>query len=240
MYLYAFSLYAGADKVFYYEGEKMSFQAGDLLQEGSDFFLVLGEKISFPESVTTRYTSSPKLFFPQLLKAPSIQLLHWMVYERYTSYKKVVPLFLDHDITALLSKAQKEKQNKQSFELTIGKTKISHYGEGQVLIVFPDLWTVSNIIDLQHPQGLLLSALDGKSKKNKHRWQIKSWAEKLIFSTGSEVFQDFMKLEKIYFIEPQKWYYSSQQDPRYKVETVLRQMTLFFQAELHILESETL
>lgn len=49
-----------------------------------------------------------------------------------------------------------------------------------------------------------------------------------------------MKLEKIYFIEPQKWYYSSQQDPRYKVETVLRQMTLFFQAELHILESETL
>lgn len=109
MYLYAFCQYAGFDRVFYYKEKNLDAKAGDLLQQGSDFFLVLGEKISFPELYTILYNGKKEfdLVFAQLLSPPTLQMLHWMVYERYTSYKKVLPLFLDPNIEKLLSKQEK-------------------------------------------------------------------------------------------------------------------------------------
>ncbi|MDO4713673.1 MAG: hypothetical protein Q4B28_03330 [bacterium] len=56
MYLYSFSHYAGIDKVFLVQNWNLKTKNGDLLQNGSDFFLVLGEKVAFPELITTLYT----------------------------------------------------------------------------------------------------------------------------------------------------------------------------------------
>ncbi|MBF0932468.1 MAG: hypothetical protein HXJ92_03640, partial [candidate division SR1 bacterium] len=44
----------------------------------------------------------------------------------------------------------------------------------------------------------------------------------------------------IFFIEPQKWYYASQQDPRYKVGTVLEKMSELRGAKISEVSSEML
>jgi hypothetical protein len=56
----------------------------------------------------------------------------------------------------------------------------------------------------------------------------------LIFASPSEIFQDFYDLKKIIFIDPHKWYYANQQDPRYKVGAVLEEMKNLYGAELEI------
>lgn len=242
MYLYWFSQYAGFDKVFLVKDWNLNFKAGDLIQGESGFFLVLGEEVSFPELYTVLYTGAMdfQLSIAELLSPPALQLLHWMVYERYTSYKNAIKLFLDSDIEKLILKEQKISKKKQTIDFQLEKVHIHNEKKGQILIVFPDLWTFKNLIDDEKIQWLFLSSLDTQSKKNTHRRKIKTWNENLIFCTGSEIFQDFKALEKIYLVEPQKWYYASQQDPRYKVETVVQKMGKLYNAEVISIESEML
>ena len=242
MYLYSFTQYAGFDRVFLLKDGNLNVQAGDLLQSGSDFFLMLWEEISFSELYTTLYTWSTKfsLAYKKLLSEPTLQLLHRMSYQRYTSYKKVMQLFLDSDIEKLILKEQKVSKKGQIINFQLGKINIQNEKKGQILVVFPDLWTFHNSIDLTKTRGTFLSSLDTQSKKNSNWRKIKTWNEKLIFCTWSEIFQDFQALEKIYLVEPQKWYYASQQDPRYKVESVLQKMRELYGAEIITIESEIL
>lgn len=245
MYLYAFSQYAGFDRVFYCQEKNLNAKAGDLLQQGSDFFLVLGEEVSFSELYTLVYTGKTdfKLVYSQLLCPPTLHLVHRMVYERYTSYKKVLPLFLDPDIEKLLMKQEKSSPKKTKTtktDLLLGKTPLQAEEDEQILIIFPDMWTLKNLLDHQEDQVLILSSLDSQSRKNKNWRNIKIGSEKLICTTGSELFQDFQHLKKIYLLEPQKWYYASQQDPRYKVESVVKKMSTLYNAELIVIESEML
>ena len=242
MYLYSFTQYAGFDRVFLLKEENLNLQAGDLLQSGSDFFLILGDSVSFPELYNTLYSWSTNfsLAYKKLLSEPTLQLLHRMTYQRYTSYKKVMKLFLDSDIEKLILKEQKTSKKKQTINFQLGKISIQNEKKGQILVVFPDLWTFHNSIDLAKTEWTFLSSLDTQSKKNSNWRKIKNWNEKLIFCTWSEIFQDFQALEKIYLVEPQKWYYASQQDPRYKVESVLQKMRELYGAEMITIESEML
>ena len=81
-------------------------------------------------------------------------------------------------------------------------------------------------------------SLDTQNKKDSNRWKIKTWEESLIVSTSSEIFQDYNNLKEIIFIEPQKWYYESQQDPRYKIETVIKKLWEEYNTKIKIIESE--
>lgn len=242
MYLYSFTQYAGFDRVFLLKEENLNLQAGDLLQWGSDFFLVLGDSVSFPELYNTLYSWSTKfsLAYKKLLSEPTLQLLHRMTYQRYTSYKNTMKLFLDSDIEKLILKEPKTSKKEQNIHFQLGKINIQNEKKGQILVVFPDLWTFHNSIDLTKTGGTFLSSLDTQSKKNNNWRKIKNWNEKLIFCTWSEIFQDFQALEKIYLVEPQKWYYASQQDPRYKVECVLQKIGELYGAKMITIESEML
>jgi len=55
-----------------------------------------------------------------------------------------------------------------------------------------------------------------------------------IYASPSEIFHDFYDLKKIIFIDPHKWYYANQQDPRFKVGAVLEEMAKLYEAELEI------
>ena len=50
IYLYAFTKFAGSDRVFLYPHQDFAFAAGDVVNFGEDYFLVLGEEISFAEA----------------------------------------------------------------------------------------------------------------------------------------------------------------------------------------------
>jgi len=82
---------------------------------------------------------------------------------------------------------------------------------------------------------MLLSG-DTEKQKDVHRWEIKKGMKSVILCTYAEIFQDFHNLQKIIFIDPHKWYYASQQDPRYKVGDVIEKMKDLHSAEIEIIE----
>ena len=105
IYLYAFTKFAGSDRVFLYPHQDFAFSAGDVVKFGEDYFLVLGEEISFAEAY---HFVQAKLNFTcvsaKFLSKKSLELLHRMVAEYYTSYKNVMRYFVPGDIVSLLAK----------------------------------------------------------------------------------------------------------------------------------------
>ena len=45
-----------------------------------------------------------------------------------------------------------------------------------------------------------------------------------MYTTHAEVFQDFANLQAIELVDPHAWYYTNQQDPRYKIPAVIEQL----------------
>ena len=107
MYLYAFNMYAGFDKVFILNEKNSKFTEGDIIQNKEwFFFLVLWENISFPEVYNTLYSSDKDftIIKKALISKETMNLIHRMVYERYSSYKNVMKFFIDSEIEKLLTK----------------------------------------------------------------------------------------------------------------------------------------
>jgi primosomal protein N' len=107
-------------------------------------------------------------------------------------------------------------------------------------MVFPDLRTIYNMMDdknFEKPWTSFLHAKQTQNQKDKERWAIKNGQSERIIASPSEIFQDFKNLEKIIFIDPHKWYYANQQDPRYKVAAVLERMKKIYDVEIEIINN---
>ncbi|HPC34292.1 MAG TPA: hypothetical protein PLP73_01405 [Candidatus Absconditabacterales bacterium] len=240
-YLYGFTKYCGSDKVWKVNHK---FNTGDLLKLGDEYFLVLGKEISFSEQYKYEImedASSFEIIEKNFLNKKTIELLHWMVYWRYAPYYNVVSkLFLSNEVEKLLDKKQAPKKNKISHKVQINaQTNIlqdlQFSPDGQTLVIFPDLRTLTNLVNdefiSQAGVDVLLSS-DSQGKKNKSWWDIKNGTTNIILSTHSEVFQNYKKLKKIIIIRPHKRYYANQQDPRYKTFTVVQKLSEIRNAEL--------
>ena len=57
-------------------------------------------------------------------------------------------LFLESDSEKLILKEQKVSKKGQIINFQLGKISIQNEKKGQILVVFPDLWTFYNSIDL--------------------------------------------------------------------------------------------
>ncbi len=238
MYLYSFDRFFGFDKVCILaeNASKKKVKAWDLLIFGNQYFLALGEKLSFSEQYQHLTTTQAELVYKGFMTPPTLQLFHWMVEQYYTTYKSVVRLFLSNAIEKLLERENKLTKARSARDENWQKLpKIDWFSlvrEGQTLIVFPDLWTMTNqrwndeTTKWQNVVTLLAS--DTEKQKDVHRWEIKKWMKSVIVCTYAEIFQDFHNLKKIIFVDPHKRYYAAQQDPRYKVGDVLTKM-----GELH-------
>jgi primosomal protein N' len=80
-----------------------------LLIFGNQYFLVLGENISFSEQYQHLTTTQAELVYKGFMTPPTLQLFHWMVDHHYTTYKSVVKLFLTNAIEKLLERENKLK-----------------------------------------------------------------------------------------------------------------------------------
>ncbi len=243
MYLYAFTLYAGNDRVFKYDSiaTKLTFSSGDLIQIQEQYFLVLWETLSFQE----QYTSVPlmsgvvQIIHKNLLSDKTMQLIHRMSYQRYSPYKAVIKYFLPKEIATLLKKSPKKftktkksaktstQSSISSYQLTILDQEYTLSDQGQTLMVFPDVWTLYNTI----PENVLakenIAVLHSSSTQNQKdkTWRgLKTWSLHVLLTTHAQIFQDFYNLKTIIQIAPHKRYYANQQDPRYKTWMVLEQM----------------
>lgn len=83
----------------------------------------------------------------------------------------------------------------------------------------------------------VLLSTNTQNQKDKSRWNIKQWNTNIIIATHSEIFQDYKNLKKIVIFYPHKWYYSNQQDPRYKTLAVVQKMSEIYKCELEIIEN---
>jgi len=224
MYLFSFNKFTWHDRVFLLD-EKIKSDSWDLIKIQDDYFFCLWENISFQELYTykLKMVFEPTMMCKWLLSNKAMEFLHWMVYERYSTYKSVLKLFLSFEIDKLLEKWTSKKNAKNKQELTI----------------FPDLWTLYNTVyetTLEDKKTWVLSSIQTQNQKDKLFWKIKKWEITNIIWTSSEIFQDYSNLQKITFISPDKRYYSSQKDPRYKTSMVVDKLKEIYGCEVEVIE----
>lgn len=126
----------------------------------SDMFLVLGEntswnvdknKFSLSEELTVNY----KGFFSK----KTVELVHWLTHEYYTSYKNVVKLFVTGELADLFKKE------------IAAKKKVE-----QALIVYPDVRTMENLaktVDISDKGVAVLNGTSTQVQKDRARRGIK-------------------------------------------------------------------
>lgn len=105
-------------------------QPGELIFDGERYYLNLGEEISRPEQGYTNHSITLVEKIPSLCTLKTLEQIHRMVNEWFSSYNKVIPLFLGNDLRLLLKYKPK----------TLRKQSISD----QKLIIFP------SILSMQH------------------------------------------------------------------------------------------
>jgi primosomal protein N' len=121
------------------------------------------------------------------------------------------------------------------------KAQVKKKAEQQTLIIFPDNRSRYNMLSeaqLNHSEVINLVSTDTQNRKDIHRRNIKKGAGGAIIATQSEVFQPFCNLKKILFVDPHKWYYNNQQDPRYSLTTVVQQMSEIYGAPVEKIQNE--
>lgn len=248
MYLYAFTRYAGHDRVFIADLDDAS--EWDLLMMGNEHYLVLGEEVAWKEQISYKLpvvNDKRHIVIPALLSIQSMQLLHRFVNEWYTTYKNSVPLRV-HDIGDVVKREESKKSKISKNSKNGENAKVSKIGEvaWQQLIVFPDLRTLEQWNKSPHPSHVVLRGsgtplkkggqtiglshsfiLHGQSTKKQRsevfRW-IKNWTIKTLVCTYSQIFQDWNDLTRIILIDQQKRYYKNQKDPRYYIPSVVEKM----------------
>lgn len=242
-YLFSFKKFAGFDRVFRSRGD--FWNPWDLLETADDLVLHLGEEVAFPEMYVQTYPEvSMKVLVPGFFDQRFLSFVHWMVYEWYSSYKNVMKYFMSMEVEQLLLRESKVKVSRSSPLRSTPPTPLQN-GEAQTLLIFPDNWTRVNMLRAESwkiktesqgfviPQdNLQLFSTDTQNKKDINWWTIKKGLVQTIVATQSEVFQPFSVLKKIIFVDPQKWYYNNQQDPRYSLPRVVEKMAELYGAEV--------
>lgn len=104
MYLFSFGARRFEQSVFS-TSLSPTLQAGDLLQSADIYYLCLGEEIAWPEFYGNHSMHLPEVRkISHLLQTQSLQLIHRLVNEYYTSYTSALPLRLGNDIIQIISK----------------------------------------------------------------------------------------------------------------------------------------
>lgn len=98
----------------------------------------------------------------------------------------------------------------------------------QNLFVFPDLWTLFCFEEKTKFKHTILNPWWTNLYKIKMFSDIKSDKVKNIFTTHSWVFQDWKNLSSIFVFDPYKWYYKNQQNPRYNLLDIVKQIKFFY------------
>ena len=237
MYLFSFKQFAWHDRVF--SSSLSIWKAGDLIQCWSDFLLNLWEEVSFPELIKTQFTpTSPcEVVYTKFFDEKFLNLLHWMVYQWYSTYNNVLKYFVSFEIPQLLTRETKIcKKNKK---LKIGNVSIALNETKQNLIIVPDNRSRENQLSDFFSQDWIihLYSTDTQNRKDQNWREIKKSNTWIIVATQSEVFQPFSNLWAITFIDWYKRYYHNQQDPRYNISEVVKKMQELWNCDIIKMEN---
>ena len=114
---FSFNKFGWHDRVF--STSLKIWKAWDLIQCGTDFLLNLWDNVAFPELIKTQFTpnSARETIYPWFFDSKYLDLLHWMVYQRYSTYNNVLKSFISFDIPQILSRESKVKPQTKKLNL---------------------------------------------------------------------------------------------------------------------------
>lgn len=228
--------YYGSDNVVRYKGSwNNTRKPWDLLLVGGHYAVVLGAEIArwcdYELSETSIHVAESGLLSPQ-----SISLAHRMIREYYTSYRKVLPLWLTSDIDNLLKRKPQTPSTSPSWPHLIKswtrRVRWDHKTQGQQCLIFPDLWTIHSMVSEQirtHKDVAICSSSMTEKQRNDARWSVKYGKKRIILSTPAAFFHDWHQLASMDIIDPHLRYYKNRQQPRFGVSDVVEQWKSYIQ-----------
>lgn len=206
-------------------------KAGDVLYANDTYFLHLGTSVTQVELPgALPHVSAGELLEKQLLSWSTMHFLHDFVAYRFTTYAKALALWLGDDLHALLARKPNSRPkvtiHQQAlisllpdFSVVLEPTEMT-----QQLVVFPDVWTMMNILPESvrtMPGAVLLHGQSTPKQRQEAFRSIKTGKATHIFTTWSTIFQDLAHCSHCLVVAPHTWYYKQQQDPRYHTVTTL-------------------
>lgn len=183
--------------------------------------------------------ASTRMAYSQLMDKHMIHMIHWMVWHRYTTYMRVLSLFVNMD-RQLMSRYHQSRIMKPQYY-----PYMYHHDDlilscdicpGQQLLVFPDLWTLSTMIDVNHlppKTKIMTSTTTTKTKIQTYR-DIMYGRINTLICTHSQIFQHWKSLKHITIIDPHRRYYKSQKSPRYHTYDLVTYMSTLYNCPLQI------
>lgn len=238
MYIFTFNLYFSFDKIVYLQtSTKLSI--GDLIYIKWSYAIVLWDNISFKE-LYYKYNLSyetVEIIYKNFLNKNSIKLINYIVLEYFSTFRKVIPLFVpDNNIDKLLKNKLKIKSIKlNSLDIIDNKISISkEINKEKKIFIFPNVWSAYNIINnnkiienywIYYWSTSILS-------KSKLFWEISMNKKLDLLCTHSQIFQNWSNLKKIYIFNPHTWYYKTQQEPRYNICNIIEYMSKLYKNDL--------
>jgi primosomal protein N' len=241
-YLFSCDKFSWRDRIFLTELPK-KYKLWDLLMIWTDYFINLWNEISFPESYNYKLKTQDdtNIIHKKFLYPNTIKLIHFLVYTYYTTYKNIIPLFINLDISKLLTR-QKKTSKKIVYDNSNWNTKKNKIEfswnllDWQQLIVFPDLRTLTQSIDINSLwENISINSWKNTIKQKDELFrQIKTGKTTTLICTYSQIFKDWKNLQNITIIDNHKWYYKNQQDPRYETNNVLEKMSKIYECSLTI------
>lgn len=185
---------------------------GDLIFYNNSYYLNLWETIARPEQGATSIHFDQETMIKWLCTTQTIELLHRMVNERFSSYNKCIPLFFWNDITLLIKHKKSIVANKKS-------------EDPQSLLIFPSIFSLTQYRTTHTENNTII--LNGQSTdiaKAKAYRSISNGETTTILSTHSQLFQNRNNLTTITVIDPYSPQYQTYHDPRYNVSTIIEKM----------------
>jgi len=199
-------------------------KSGDLLFDDGYYYLALGDDISRPEQWHTDISLHPSQRISSFLHDTTLSLVHRMVNERFSSYNKVLPLFVGSDITILLKHKLSPTKNPGTKNQEPGTKQ-------QILLLFPSIISIQQYLNDHNDQeqSLILSGSSTLVQKAKGFRALSNGKETSLLATHSQIFQNRNNLTQIKVMDEHSPYYHTFQEPRYTIPLVIEKMRSIYQ-----------
>ncbi|HMY80327.1 MAG TPA: hypothetical protein PLW93_00970 [Candidatus Absconditabacterales bacterium] len=230
-FYYCFHTKWGHDQICW--DSKLIGEPGSLITSNGSYFISLGDQLSWNEFYIGHdyffELSSHSEILGTLFHHHTLQMIHRMVYEYYTSYRSVIGLFVS-SIDAYSKSTQKIATIKKK-DLTLlsmyntltsplisdSTIELGSTGKGkQTLVIFPDALALHMRVKSNH-QEYVLTGLDTDLRAMRTYILIQQQLQNCLITTQANVFMDYRALHQIIVYFPQTRYYKSQRDPRIRL-----------------------
>lgn len=198
----------------------------DIVQDVNNIYLCLGKEVVFPELYTQNEYQflAPRILIKEILSGKTMQLIHRMVQQYFSSYKTVVALFIPRNDTFVEKYTAYTKINqKKDWPLS------------QKCYIYPTLRTLTQ----QNPEvdtkkTAILHGGMSILQKQKLFSQIQNWDIQTLLATNRWLFFDWQRLEEIHIFDKDNRSYSSQSDPRFVISELAQKMIALYDAKLYL------